>query len=192
MCEPESLIPRLLDVIEQDIVPKTRAGVAAGNELFGAAILHKSDLRLVLAETSNETENPLWHGELLAVTRFYELDRTIRPHARDCVFVSSHEPCALCLSAIAHSGFDNFFYLFSREEGRARAHVSYDQRVMRELFGLPSPTYHVQNAYWNSYSLRAAVDTTPDPRRLPLVAHIERLQGLYGELSSRRGQPRAG
>ena len=33
-----SLIDRLLDVIEHDIVPKTAEGVAHGNKLFGAAI----------------------------------------------------------------------------------------------------------------------------------------------------------
>ena len=53
------LISRLLDVIEFDVAPKTRAGVERGNKLFGAAILRKSDLSLVLAETNNEMENPL-------------------------------------------------------------------------------------------------------------------------------------
>ena len=37
--EPAALAERFLQVIEEDIVPKTRAGVAAGNKLFGAAIL---------------------------------------------------------------------------------------------------------------------------------------------------------
>src|SRR5690606_20377163 len=55
-------IDRLLDVVEQDIVPLTAAGVVHGNKLFGAALLRKDDLSLVLAETNNETENPLWHG----------------------------------------------------------------------------------------------------------------------------------
>src|SRR5690606_32124034 len=50
-----ALIARLLDVIENDVVPKTEQGVASGNKLFGAAILRKSDLSLVLAETNNET-----------------------------------------------------------------------------------------------------------------------------------------
>ena len=39
-----ALIERLLDVMEHDIVPKTATGVAAGNKLFGAAILRKDDL----------------------------------------------------------------------------------------------------------------------------------------------------
>ena len=67
-----ALVSRLLDVIEYDIAPKTRRGGEAGNKLFGAAILLKSDLSLVVAETNNETENPLWHGEMHAIKRFYE------------------------------------------------------------------------------------------------------------------------
>ncbi|RUU66445.1 nucleoside deaminase, partial [Mesorhizobium sp. M7A.T.Ca.TU.009.01.1.1] len=42
-----SLIDRLLDVIEHDIVPKTADGVTHGNKLFGAAILRKDDRSLV-------------------------------------------------------------------------------------------------------------------------------------------------
>ena len=34
-----SLIERLFDVIENDIVPKTAEGVKKGNKLFGAALL---------------------------------------------------------------------------------------------------------------------------------------------------------
>jgi tRNA(Arg) A34 adenosine deaminase TadA len=78
--EPGALAARFLDVIERDIVPLTRAGVAAGNKLFGAAILKKSDLSLVVAATNAETENPLFHGEVSALNAFYRcrrrLDRT--------------------------------------------------------------------------------------------------------------------
>src|SRR5690606_1153380 len=104
-----TLLDRLLDVIENDIVPVTERGVAAGNKLFGAAILRKSDHSLVLAETNNEIENPLWHGEVHALKRFYELPKTSRPDTRDCIFLATHEPCSLCLSAITWTGFDNFW-----------------------------------------------------------------------------------
>jgi len=63
----------LLNVIEYDILPLTQKGVAAGNKIFGAAILHKKDYSTVIAETNNELENPLWHGEMHALKRFYEL-----------------------------------------------------------------------------------------------------------------------
>jgi tRNA(Arg) A34 adenosine deaminase TadA len=111
-----SLIDRLLDVIENDIVPKTAEGVAEGNKLFGAAILRKDDRSLVLAETNNETENPLWHGEVHCLKRFYEMPTAERVDTKDAIFLATHEPCSLCLSAITWTGFDNFYYLFSHED----------------------------------------------------------------------------
>jgi tRNA(Arg) A34 adenosine deaminase TadA len=57
------LVNRILDVIEQNVVPKTLAGVKNGSKLFGAAILNKSDQSLVIAETNTETDCPLNHGE---------------------------------------------------------------------------------------------------------------------------------
>src|ERR1700749_3087947 len=88
--DPSTLLPRLLSVIERDIAPMTEAGVARGNKLFGAAILKKSDLSLVLAETNNEIENPLWHGEMHAIKRFYELPAGERPAPKDCLFLATH------------------------------------------------------------------------------------------------------
>ena len=39
----DSVATRLLDVMERDILPMTERGVAAGNKVFGAALLRKSD-----------------------------------------------------------------------------------------------------------------------------------------------------
>ena len=36
----------------------------AGNKLFGAAIIRKADLSLVVADTNKEMEWPLLHGEV--------------------------------------------------------------------------------------------------------------------------------
>ena len=83
----EADVRRLLDVIEQEIVPLTRAGVAAGNKIFGAAIVRRADLSTVVAETNNETENPLWHGEIHAIKRFFELPAEDRPDPADCLLL---------------------------------------------------------------------------------------------------------
>ena len=73
------LIDRMLQTIEHDIVPLTRQAVSTGNKVFGAAVLRKSDLSLVIAGTNNETANPLWHGEVHTLKLLYELPGSARP-----------------------------------------------------------------------------------------------------------------
>jgi len=179
-----ALINRLFDVIEDDIVPKTAEGVAHGNKLFGAAVLRKSDLSLVLAETNNELENPLWHGEVHCLKRFYEMPKADRPDTRDCIFLSTHEPCSLCLSAITWAGFDNFYYLFSHEDSRDSFAIPHDLKILKEVFTLDPGGYNAENAYWKSYSLRRLVRELPEAEREKLEARLDKIAKRYDELSS--------
>lgn len=179
------LINRLLDVIEQDILPKTAAGVAHGNKLFGAAILKKSDLSLVLAETNNELENPLWHGEVHTLKRFYELPKDARPDTKDCIFLSTHEPCSLCLSAITWTGFDNFYYLFSHEDSRDAFAIPHDLKILKEVFTLEPGGYNAENAFWKSYALPALATALPAADAEAVKARIATLAAAYAALSER-------
>lgn len=179
------LINRLLDVIEEDILPKTAEGVAHGNKLFGAAILKKSDLSLVLAETNNELENPLWHGEVHTLKRFYELPKDARPDTKDCIFLSTHEPCSLCLSAITWTGFDNFYYLFSHEDSRDAFAIPHDLKILKEVFTLEPGGYNAENAFWKSYALPALATALPKADAEIVKARIVALSTAYAALSER-------
>lgn len=192
--EKAAFISRLLDVIEHDIIPKTAKGVAAGNKLFGAAILKKSDLSVVIAETNNETENPLWHGEMHAIKRFYELPADTRPAPQDCVFVTTHEPCSLCLSGITWAGFDNFYYLFSHQDSRDSFAIPYDIQILQAIYAVPDPQtaaaspdrplYNATNSFFTSYGIQALIGSLDRTHKEELLARVEDISGAYSDLSS--------
>lgn len=179
-----SLIDRLLDVIEEDIVPKTAEGVKMGNKLFGAAILRKDDRSLVIAETNNEIENPLWHGEVHCLKRFYEMPRAERVDTKEALFLATHEPCSLCLSAITWTGFDNFYYLFSHEDSRDSFAIPHDLKILKEVFTLEPGGYNAENAYWKSRAIRKLVRELPEQERARLEARIDAVAATYDRLSS--------
>jgi tRNA(Arg) A34 adenosine deaminase TadA len=178
-------IARLLDVIEGDVAPKTRREVERGNKVFGAAILRKADLALVIAETNNEVENPHWHGEMHAIKRLYERPRASVPAPRECVFVATHEPCSLCLSAITWGGYDNFYYLFSHQDSRDSFHIPHDLNILKEVFTLDPGGYNPSNAYWHSHHIPHMISSLPDPSaRQALLHRVATITTLYSNISA--------
>jgi len=169
--------------VEQDVIPLTEQGVAEGNKVFGAALLNKSDLSLVLAETNNETENPLWHGEVHTLKRFYEMPEQGRPNTKEMVFLSTHEPCSMCLSAITWSGFDNFYYLFSHEDSRDSFSIPHDLKILKEVFTLEPGGYNRDNSFWHSHSIPKMVASLPEPDRSRLEKRLDAIRAKYDAMS---------
>lgn len=188
------LLNRLMDVIEFDIAPKTRVGVTHGNKIFGAAILRKADLSVVVAETNNETENPLWHGEMHAIKRFYELPKDQRPDPKDCLFLATHEPCSLCLSGITWSGFDNFYFLFSHQDSADSFAIPYDIQILKAVYAVPDPDrdaaspardlYNRTNAYFTSHDMARMIASLDRGSKEQLTARMDDLGALYADLSA--------
>ena len=180
------LAARLLDVIEGDILPLTERGVAAGNKVFGAALLSKTDLSVVIAGTNDETANPLWHGEVNTLRQFYESPQ--RPATKDLLFLSTHEPCTLCMSAITWAGFDNYHYFYSHEDSRDSFAIPHDLKILKELFGLDPGGYRHSNEFWTAYAISDLIDAEPEPQRQRLLAQRDRIRGRYDALSRRYQQ----
>ena len=167
------LFSRLMDVIEQNIAPLTRQRVAIGCKIFGAAILRKRDLSLVVAETNMEAFSPLWHGEVYAIKSFWEMQD--HPQPEDCIFLATHQPCCMCASAIAWSGFPEVYYLFGYEHTGQDFHIPHDQKMIRELFHCTEPEEN--SSYYRSRPLLSLCNESWGQAR------FESLRTLYAGFS---------
>ncbi len=176
-------LDRVLSVLEKEVVPKTMKGVRAGNKLFGAAILNKSDLSTVIATTNAETGNPLMHGEVTAIFEFYDIPKGKRPSAKDTIFIATHEPCPLCLSSITWGGWDNFFYLFTYEDSRDAYGIPHDIVMLDEIFRDPEGTYNEKNKFWSAWGLRDLIATTTPEQQASFSKRVKALKKTYAEMS---------
>jgi tRNA(Arg) A34 adenosine deaminase TadA len=177
------IVDRMLSVLRDDVLPLTQAGVREGNKVFGAAVLRKESLELVIAGTNGESQNPLFHGEISCINRFWELPPDDRPSPADCLFLSTHEPCPMCLSAIAWSGFDNFYYLFSYEDTRDEFEIPHDLNIMEDIFLSRDGAYAETNSFWTSYYLGDLIAQGSDSERANWQAQVASLRSAYADLS---------
>ena len=181
----EILLHKFSDIFKNNILPLPAKGVDIGNKIFGAAILNKNDYSLIVAETNNETENPIWHGEIHTLKKFYELDSKIRPSEKNCIFLSSHEPCSLCLSAITFSGFNNFYYLFPYESTSNKFNIPHDLNILKEIFNIEDGKYIKENSYWKSYNINTLIDELKSNDKNKLTVSFNEIKEKYIDLSKK-------
>jgi len=181
----QTLINRMLEVLENDILPLTARGTSEGNKVFGAAILLKSNLNLVTAGTNKETVNPLYHGEISCLNNFWAIPSEERPAPGDCYFLSTHEPCSLCLSAITWSGFDNFYFLFSYEDSRDEFNIPHDLKILKEVFKCNNGEYSPENHYWRSYYIIDLIEDEKESVKVEFLDRIKELRMKYNNFSER-------
>ena len=176
-------IDRLLSVIEHEIVPLTRVGVAEGNKVFGGAVLRKSDLATVVAVTNQESLNPLNHGEIATINAFYAIPLGDRPPAAETIFVSTHEPCPLCLGGLTWGGWDNFFYFFSYEDTMDAFSIPHDIRLNEEIWRVKDGEYEHKNRYWCAWHIAELIAGCEADVRGDFARRAVELTATYSELS---------
>ena len=181
----EKLLEKCLDIFTKEILPITEKGVSEGNKIFGAAILKKKDLSLVVAGSNNETENPIWHGETYTLKKFYEISKDTRPSEKDCIFLCSHEPCSLCLSAITFSGFDNFYYLFPYKITDNEFSIPHDLKILKEVFKVNNGEYNKENSYWKSHSIHMLIEKLSTLKKEKFMNQLEEIKKSYIILSNK-------
>ncbi|KAF1732758.1 hypothetical protein CRV24_006650 [Beauveria bassiana] len=193
----KALLRRLLETIENEIIPKTQDGVASGSKVFGAAILSRHDLKPLTVATNNERVSPLLHGEINCIQEFFTKDfpdPADRPDPQtDCLFLATHEPCSLCLSGIAWSGFREFYYLFTYEDSRDLFAIPHDIDILQQVFRVPGteseelvarrPLYNRENKFFRGHSFRELVEgLETEGEKKHWLAEMERVKAQYNSL----------
>ena len=171
----------LLDIFIDTLIPETEIAVQKGNKIFGAFIIKKSDLSILITGTNNEITNPLYHGEISTLFNFFKI-KNLNP--KDYYFISSHEPCSLCLSAITWSGFDNFYYFFEYNDTKSSFHIPHDLNILQEVFNIQGGEYNKVNGYWKSFSIIDQIKKNEDSNKHNLIKKIDKIKQLYADLST--------
>lgn len=169
-------IRAILDAIREELLPLTEKMVARGNHVFGGLVLDKNSLRVITAGSNDRIENPIYHGEIDTIRRFFA--DVNHPDPAECIFVASHDPCPMCISAISWAGFREIWVLFGYKEVKDKYDMPVDLTMYKELFRAPGATD--ENLFYHKYYLKEEAEKQEDAREL--LKEIEELEAIYDKL----------
>ena len=136
--------------------------------------------------SNEETTCPLFHGEIKTIYEWCKIIPASQrgPAAQSSIFLSTHEPCCMCISSIVWCGFHTVYYFFpyhiTSEQG-----IPHDINTMHELWGVNS--YRKQNKYVSTECLMDLIANLDDslPEKEELRSLQEELIGIYDKLSGK-------
>lgn len=169
-------IENILKAIKDDLLPLTKKGVEEGNHVFGGLVLDAGSLKTIVAGTNNRQVNPIFHGEIDTILRFFSMKG--HPAPSECIFVASHDPCSMCISAIAWSGFKEIWVLFGYEDVAKDFEMPVDLMMYKEVFGVEGAKNI--NMFFRKYSIKR--ESENEPNAATLKEKIEELEKLYSSL----------
>ncbi len=144
-------------------------------------ILAKSDYKTITIGVNKETENPLFHGEISTLNKFFAENKN--RSTDDLIFLSTHEPCPMCLSAITWAGFNTIYYFFNYQDTKKTFNIAHDLDILSEVFGKSDGTYSKENYFWKCFAIKELISKVGSESRDNLLEISERISSIYDSLS---------
>ncbi|KAI0433407.1 hypothetical protein F5Y09DRAFT_338624 [Xylaria sp. FL1042] len=176
---PSAIITAILKVTHERIIPLTRESFAKGDDTFGAALDRDSHLEPVAVAVNAGHECLIYHGEANCIIKYSEIPPERRPVPERCIFFATHEPCSLCLSAFAWTGFRVIYFLFTYEGIHRLLRITDDVEIIREVFQVPESE---SNKFFSVYSMHDLLEEVEDiQKRSELQKKVDALRMAYDE-----------
>lgn len=106
--------PQLKQYLDQAIEAARRSMKAGEGGPFGAAIIQDGKAIVVAANQVAKQQDPTAHAEIVAIREACQLLR--RKKLRDCILISTCEPCPMCYSAIHFAGIKQVYFAALHED----------------------------------------------------------------------------
>jgi tRNA(Arg) A34 adenosine deaminase TadA len=165
-----SKLKAMLEVMRNEVLPLVESVAIMGNALSGGVVMRQDTLTSVIVGADYQIENPVIHGEMDVINRFFKLP--VHPPAEELLIMVTHEPCPMCATAIALAGFKELWVLFPSDDPAVPGTVV--PHLYRDLFGVKG--LRQDNNFFDRRYIRTAIEEN---------SRSEELMEIFDEISMR-------
>lgn len=114
----------------KNAIEEAKKSLKKGNHGFGAAIIKNNELISTGYDTDKSSNDPTSHAEINVIR---QASVQLKGDFKNCMLISTHEPCPMCSTAIVWAGIEQLAFGYSIKDSFAQGRKRIDI-TCREIF----------------------------------------------------------